>query len=350
MKKLVLSMLVILALFSVGSVFADEGYVGVAMPTNSLQRWNEDGAGIKTELEAIGYKVNLQYADNEVETQINQIENMILDGVNALVIAPVDSYALGEVLLTAFDNDVYVFVYDRLIMETPSVSYALGFNNEQVGTLQGQYIVEQLDLENTDGPYTIEFFSGSPDDSNAKLFYKGALDVLQPYLDNGKLVCLSGQTDFDTVSTMSWKAENAAARMDNLISGYYTDTTELDAILSSNDSIAWGVTTSLVNAGWTNENFPILTGQDCDIPNVISIADGKQSMCVFKDIRFLGKQIVKMVDAAVKGEEVPVNGEYDNGQIMVPTYFFEPVSVTKDNYQELLIDSGFYTEDQVTNN
>ncbi|MEN6622636.1 MAG: substrate-binding domain-containing protein, partial [Smithella sp.] len=172
--------------------------------------------------------------------------------------------------------------------------------------------------------------------------------LFQPYLDSSKLVCPSGQVDFTQTATQSWSSDVAAARMDNLIAGYYTGDTKLDAIMSSNDSVAWGVTTYMQNAGWTVEDFPILTGQDCDIPNVTSIKEGKQSMCVFKDVRKLGSQIVLMVDAALSGKEVPVNGTYDNGMMDVPTYYFKPVAVTVDNYQELLIDSGYYTADQVT--
>ncbi len=323
------------------------GLVGVAMPTKDLQRWNQDGANMETQLKAAGYDVDLQYASNDVATQVSQIENMIANGVQVLVIASIDGDSLGTVLAQAKEKSIPVIAYDRLIMNTDAVSYYATFDNYMVGTKQGEYIVKALDLENAAGPFNMEVFTGDPGDNNAKFFYQGAIDVLQKYIDSGKLVIQSGQLDFATVATANWSSENAQSRMENIISSYYAGGTKLDVVLCSNDSTALGVTTALDSA--YNGDAPVITGQDCDVANVKNMIAGKQSMSIFKDTRDLAKQVVTMVDAIMKGSEAPVNDTetYDNGTGVIPSYLCEPVFADVNNYKELLIDSGYYTEDQL---
>lgn len=326
----------------------DDIFIGVAMPTQSLQRWNQDGANMKAQLEAKGYKVDLQYANNDVNTQVQQLENMILKGCKVLVIASIDGSALTDVLKKAADNDIKVIAYDRLIMQSEHVDYYATFDNFKVGVIQGQYIEEKLGLKEGKGPYNIEIFGGAPDDNNATFFYNGAMSVLQPYIDNGQLVVVSGQKDFVTVAIQSWDSAKAQARMDNLITAHYADGTKLDAILSPNDSLAIGIIASLKNAGYgtADKPYPILTGQDCDKPNVVAMINGQQSMSVFKDTRVLAAKVVEMIDAMMRGKEVPVNDTetYDNGVKIVPSYLCDPVYVDANNYKELLLDSGYYTE------
>ncbi|MDD2560991.1 MAG: sugar ABC transporter substrate-binding protein [Eubacteriales bacterium] len=330
-------------ILSVGTALAAK--VGVAMPTNSLQRWNQDGANMKAQLEAAGYEVDLQYANNDVATQVSQLENMILGGAEVLVIASIDGSALGTVLQTAKDNDIKVIAYDRMLTDTPNVDYYATFDNYKVGAIQGQFIIDTLDLENAEGPFNFEFFAGSPDDSNARDFHAGAWDLLKPYVDSGKILVKSGQVDFETIAILGWGTDDAQARMDNLLTGY-ADGTVLDAVLSPNDSLALGITNSLQAAGYTLENFPIITGQDCDVTNTKNIILGYQAMSVFKDTRILAAQVVAMVDAILKGEEVVINDTttYDNGVFVIPTNLSTPVFANAENYKELLIDSGYYTE------
>ncbi|MCI6629910.1 MAG: sugar-binding protein [Lachnospiraceae bacterium] len=321
--------------------------VGVAMPTKDLQRWNQDGENMKKSLEAEGYEVDLQYASNDVATQVSQIENMINGGCNVLVVASIDGSSLGDVMAKAKEAGIPVVAYDRLIMNTDAVSYYATFDNYMVGTKQGQYIVDALDLENAEGPFNMEITAGAPDDNNALYFYQGAIDVLQKYIDAGKIVIPSGQVDFATVATQSWATENAQSRMENILSSNYADGTNLDIALCSNDSTALGVENALA-ANYTGE-YPIVTGQDCDIANVKNMIDGKQSMSIFKDTRTLAAQVVKMVGQILSGEAVDVNDTetYDNGVTVVPSYLCEPVFADINNYKELLIDSGYYTEDQL---
>ena len=323
------------------------GKVGVAMPTKDLQRWNQDGTNMEAQLKEAGYEVDLQYASNDIATQVSQIENMISSGAQVLVIASIDGDSLGTVLAQAKEANIPVIAYDRLIMNSDAVTYYATFDNWMVGTKQGEYIKEQLDLDNQAGPFNLEIFTGDPGDNNAKFFYGGAMEVLKPYIDEGKLVVKSGQVDFDNVATAGWATEAAQSRMDAIVSANYADGTKLDAVLCSNDSTALGVTNSL-EANYTGD-WPIITGQDCDKPNVKNMIAGKQSMSIFKDTRELAAQTVKMVDAIMKGGEAPINNEkdYDNGTGVIPTYLCEPQFADSKNYKTLLIDSGYYTEDDL---
>jgi len=322
--------------------------IGVAMPTQSLQRWNQDGANMKAKLEEKGFKVDLQYANNDVNTQIQQLENMITKKCKVLVIASIDGSALTEVLRKAAENDIKVIAYDRLIMNSEHVDYYATFDNFQVGVIQGKYIEEKLGLKEKDGPFNIELFAGSPDDNNAYFFNGGAMSILQPYIDAGKLIVPSKQTEFTTIAIHGWDSADAQARMDNLITAHYAGGRKLDAVLSPNDSLAIGIVTSLRNAGFgtPDKPFPIITGQDCDKPNVIAMINGEQSMSIFKDTRTLAAKVVEMVEAIMKGEEAPVNDTetYHNGVKKVPSFLCEPVYADANNYKELLIDSGYYTE------
>ncbi len=323
---------------------AGTGKIGVAMPTKDLQRWNQDGSNMEAQLIEAGYEVDLQYAANDIATQVSQIENMINSGCSLLVIASIDGDSLGTVLEMAKEANIPVIAYDRLIMNSDAVSYYATFDNYMVGTLQGEYIKEQLDLDNAEGPFNIELTTGDPGDNNARFFFGGAMDVLQPYIDEGKLVVKSGQVAFEEVATANWATDAAQSRMDAIIAANYADGTKLDACLCSNDSTALGVANSL-EANYTGE-WPIITGQDCDIASVKNILDGKQSMSIFKDTRTLASKVVEMVDAIMQGGEAPVNDTetYDNGTGIIPSYLCEPVFADIDNYKELLIDSGYYTE------
>ena len=318
--------------------------VGVSMPTKDLQRWNQDGANMEAELKAAGYEVDLQYASNDVQTQVSQIENMINSGCNVLVIAAIDGSSLGEPLDMAKAAGIPVIAYDRLLMNSDAVSYYATFDNYMVGTKQGEYIEQALDLPNAEGPFNMEITAGDPGDNNAGFFYQGAMDVLQKYIDEGKINVVSGQTKFEEVATAQWSTEAAQSRAENILSSNYADGTQLDIWLCSNDSTSMGVQNAL-EANYTGK-YPVITGQDCDKANVKNMIAGKQSMSIFKDTRTLASQVVKMVGQILSGETVDVNDTetYDNGTGVIPSYLCEPVFADVNNYKELLIDSGYYTE------
>ena len=354
MKKIVSLLLVVVLVVTmftfVGCGKKDSNLIGVAMPTKSLQRWNQDGDNMKTMLEKAGYEVVLEYADNKVEQQVSQIENMITKGCKVIVIASIDGTALKGVLSQAAKDGIKVIAYDRLIRDSGNVDYYATFDNYLVGKIQGDYIIKALDLANGAGPFNMEVFGGSPDDNNAYFFNGGAMDALQPYIDKGQLVINSKQVAMEQIAIQGWKSEGAQDRMDNLLTAYYADKS-IDVVLSPNDSLAQGIVASLKAAGYgsADKPFPVLTGQDCDTTNVKMLIAGEQSMSIFKDTRTLAQKVVEMVDAIMKGETVPVNDTktYDNGVKVVPSYLCEPVFADKNNYKALLVDSGYYTEDQL---
>lgn len=348
MKKIIAILLAVATIALVGCKGKSSATkVGVSMPTKDLQRWNQDGANMKAQLEKAGYTVDLQFAANDIPTQVSQLENMITSGCKVLVIASIDGTALSNVLETARKKAIKVIAYDRLIMNSKAVSYYATFDNYMVGTKQGEYVVKTLDLDNAEGPFNIEFTAGDPGDNNAGYFFNGAFDVLKPYIESGKLNVVSGQKTFDEVATPTWATETAQSRAENILSSYYADGTNVDVWLCSNDSTALGVENAL--AANYNGTYPIITGQDCDIENVKNMIAGKQSMSIFKDTRTLASQVVKMVGQILSGSEVDVNDTttYDNGTGVIPSYLCEPVFADVNNYKELLIDSGYYTEDQL---
>ncbi|TQN33329.1 putative multiple sugar transport system substrate-binding protein [Haloactinospora alba] len=325
----------------------ENGTIGISMPTQSWERWVRDGDNMVAELEEAGYGTDLQYAEDVVEDQAAQIENMITKDVDALVIAAVDGESLTEVLDSAAENDIPVISYDRLIRGTEHVDYYATFDNFEVGVLQGRYIEKALDLENEEGPFTIELFGGSPDDNNSYFFYDGAMSVLEPYIEDGVLNVVSGQTEMDQIATMRWDGAEAQERMDNLLSAHYSDR-DLDAVLSPFDGISTGVISSLKGVGYGEEDkpLPVITGQDAEVASVKSIIAGEQTQTVFKDTRELAEVAAGMADAVVQGEEPEVNDteSYDNGERVVPAHLLEPVSVDADNYEEELVESGYYEE------
>ena len=347
MKRILTLVLALVLCIGCCSALAEK--VGVSMPTQDLQRWVQDGDNMKKELEENGYEVMLTYAANNVATQIADLENMITNGCNVQVIASIDGGSLGTVLKDAKEKGIMVVAYDRLLMDTPDVDYYATFDNYKVGVIQASYIIEKFDLDNTDKTFRMEVFAGSPDDNNARFFYAGAMDKLQKYIDEGKLVVTSGQSDFETCAILGWGTPDAQTRMDNLLAAYYTDGSFPDLVLSPNDSLAMGIANSLEAAGCPIENFPVITGQDCDKANMKNIIAGKQSMSVFKDTRTLAAQVVEMVNAYLLGDDVPVNdeGTYDNHVKVVPSFLCDPVFADINNYVELLIESGYYTEDDL---
>ncbi len=326
------------------------GTVGIAMPTKSSERWVADGDNIAAQFQQLGYQTDLQYGDDVVQNQVSQIENMITKGVKALVIAPIDSSSLTDILQRAADADIPVVSYDRLIRGTDNVDYYATFDNFKVGVLQANYIVDTLGVADGKGPFNIELFAGSPDDNNATFFFNGALSVLAPYIDSGKLVVKSGQTAFGQAATLRWDGGLAQSRMDNLLSRAYTSG-RVDAVLSPYDGMSLGIISALKSAGYgTPANpLPIVTGQDAELASVKSIIAGEQTQTVFKDTRELANAAVQMVDALMTGGTPEVNDTttYDNGVKVVPAFLLNPVSVDRSNYESVLVGSGYYTPAQL---
>lgn len=323
---------------------AQGGKVGISFPNEFLERWVKDGNNLKSQLEAKGYEVELYYADNTVGIQLNQIKTLIDNNCDIIIITQIDSF--GQALDTEIGKkDIVVIAYDRLLLDSNAVDYYVTFDNYMVGSLQGKYVKEQLKLDEVAGPFFIEFTAGMVEDANALLFYQGAVDVLKPYIDSGKIIVKSGQIEFQDVATEYWHTDIAQNRANDILNKFYADGTRIDAWVCSNDSTAAGVTNAL-KENYANVVWPIITGQDCDTQNVKNIISGKQAMSVFKDTRILTDRVVKMIDQIIHGEEVDVNNTVTNynGKKTVPSYLCEEIVVDITNYKKCLIESGFYSE------
>lgn len=333
----------------------DDVVVGVSMPTKSLERWNRDGTNLEARLQDLGYDTTLQYADNKTDQQISQIQNMVTQDVDIMVIAPIDGTVLAPVIERAHAKGIPVISYDRLIEGSEGVSYYVSFDNFRVGEMQGQFLEEELGLADGQEPLNIEMFGGSPDDPNAAQFFGGAWSVLEPYVQSGRLVSPSGKVPADAsgwqqIGILGWDSAKAQAEMQTRLNSFYTAGQQLDAVLSPNDSLALGIEQALEARGFIpGDNWPLVTGQDADKANVVNMLANKQSMTVWKDTRALGDRAALMVEQIVDGGEVEISAgrEYDNGTGLIPTFLLDPVVVTSESVEALLVESGFYTAEEL---
>ncbi|BCY11930.1 multiple monosaccharide ABC transporter substrate-binding protein [Actinoplanes sp. L3-i22] len=324
----------------------DRGTIGIAMPTTKSARWVGDGKSIEQQFQLLGYKTDLQYAEDDVDKQISQIKAMLSGGEKALVVGAIDGTALKDVLASAATAKVPVISYDRLIRDTPNITYYATFDNFKVGVLQATSIVKALKLNSTGGSDNVELFAGSADDNNATFFFNGAMSVLTPYLKSGRIKIASGETAFKTVATLRWDGAVAKKRMQRLLAGPLRGKT-LNAVLSPYDGLSRGILEAIQEAGY--KKMPVITGQDAELDSVKLIAAGTQTETVYKDTRELAKVAVQMTNSLLLGGVPEVNDEkqYDNGVKVVPTFLLQPVNVDRTNYKRVLIDGGYYTADQL---
>ncbi|MCI6557712.1 multiple monosaccharide ABC transporter substrate-binding protein [Schaalia hyovaginalis] len=346
-----------------GAAGSAEGIkVGVAMPTQTSERWIADGNAVKEGLEKAGYVVDLQYANDDIPTQTQQIDQMITNGAKILVIASIDGTALSSQLDAAGAANIPVVSYDRLIRDNENVDFYVSFDNYKVGVAQAKALLFGLGLTDKDGnkaadapkgPLNIELFAGSPDDNNAGFFFNGAMDTLKPFVEDGTLVVKSGQTAFDQVATLRWSQEAAQKRMEDILTSTYGGGSEpLAGVLSPFDGISRGIITALQGAGYgptIEDGLPVVTGQDAEIASIKLINDGVQQSTIFKDTRLLAEQAVKTVKAIGSGSEPEANDTetYDNGMKVVPSFLLEVQTIFKDNIESDIIGSGYYTADEV---
>jgi putative multiple sugar transport system substrate-binding protein len=341
-----------MALSTAAAFAADKGLVGVLMPTKESQRWINDGDSVKAQLEKLGYTVDLQYAQNDIQNQLSQLENEITKGPKALIIASIDGTTMTDALTKAHDAGIVTVAYDRLIRNSPTIDYYTSFDNFGVGVLQANSLVAGLkaNFPNTK-PWNVELFGGSPDDNNAFFFYNGAMSVLQPLIDKGDIKIKSGQMGMDKVGTLRWLAATAQARMDNLLSANYADGSRVDGVLSPYDGLSRGITASLraVGYGTDAQPWPIVTGQDAETASVKLIISGEQYSTVFKDTRDLAKATVDLVDKVLSGGKPDGldTKTYNNDVKVVPSILLTPHEVDKTNYQKLVVDSGYIKADDL---
>ncbi len=335
------------------------GLIGVAMPTQTSSRWIADGDAVKKGLEAAGYTVDLQFANDDIPTQQQQVDQMITKGAELLIIASIDGTTLSGQLDAAKAKGIPVVAYDRLIRDSANVDFYVTFDNFKVGIQQATSLLVGLGILNEDGsqgtakgPFNIELFAGSLDDNNAFFFFNGAMSILQPLIDDGTLVVKSGQTDINQVNILRWQQETAQKRMEDLLTQAYNDGSKVQGVLSPYDGLSRGILTALGNAGYgptIADGMPIVTGQDAEIESVKLIDTDVQFASIFKDTRKLADQAIKVAEAYLGGTEPEANNtkDYDNGVKVVPSFLLESDIVYKDTIQKLLVDSGYWTADEV---
>ncbi|MBB5874555.1 putative multiple sugar transport system substrate-binding protein [Allocatelliglobosispora scoriae] len=319
--------------------FAKDALIGVALPSKTSENWVLAGDLFTNGLKAAGFASDVQYAgaSTTVADQQAQINAMVTKGAKVIVIGATDAAQLSTQVAQAKQAGAVVIAYDRLITNTKDIDYYIAFDNFKVGQLQGQALVEGLKAKKATGPWTIELFSGSPDDNNAGVFFNGALDVLKPLIDKGDLIVGSGQKDVKQTAIQGWKAEGAQQRMDSLLTSTYSSGKTLDGVLSPNDTLARAIITSVKGAG---KPIPVVTGQDSEVESVKSIMAGEQYSTINKDTRKLVAETIKMVQALQTGATPTVNdtSSYNNGVKVVPSYLLPPIIVTKANAATAYVD------------
>lgn len=329
---------------------AAKGTIGVAMPTKTSERWIKDGDYIKQQLEAVGYQVNIQYANDDIPTQVTQVNDMVTKKNQVLVVASIDGTALKGALKEAKDANIPVIAYDRLLRDTDAVSYYTTFDNLKVGKQQAESLLKGLEASGTPKPWNVELFAGSPDDNNATFFFNGAMEVLKPKIAAGDIKVASGETDFKTVAILRWDAGTAKKRMENLLTKSYSSA-DVNGVLSPYDGLSRGIIAALKGGGYggSGKKLPVVTGQDAELESVKSILAGEQYSSIFKNTRDLAQATVKMIQQIADKQAVTTNDttSYNNGIKVVPTQLLEPAAVDKANIKKVLLDAKYYTEDQM---
>lgn len=318
--------------------------IGIAMPQKTSQNWVEAEKMFQQQCQQIGADCDIQFANGGVSEQQNQIGSMITKGVKVLLIGAIDGSQLGSQLEQARAAGIKIVAYDRLLTNTKNIDYYIAYDNFHVGELQGQALLEGLAKEKGSGPYTIEVFAGSPDDSNSLKFFNGAMSVLQPKIDDGTLKIGSGQSEFSQAATQGWDPKNAQTRMDSLLASTYPGTAAPDGVLCPNDTLARAVLTSIGD----KRERPVVTGQDSEDESVTMVVKGEQYSTIYKDTRNLVKQSIALAEQLAKGEEPKLEGvKMDDKQYEsmegnpVKSFLLAPVIVTKDNAAEV------YKDDEV---
>jgi putative multiple sugar transport system substrate-binding protein len=311
--------------------------IGVSLPDKTSENWVLAGKLFTEAITKAGFKADVQYApsDNIAAQQASQVSSMNTKGAKVLIIGAFDGKQLGSQVAAAHANGAKVIAYDRIIEDSKDVDYYVAYNNEKVGELQGQALLDGMKARFPDAKtYNIELFSGASTDPNAKVFFDGAMKILQPKIDDGTLKVVSGQTAIGQTQTTGWLAANAQNRMDTLLAGKYSGTV-LNGVLSPNDTLARAIITSIKSAGKSTPVMPVVTGQDSEAASIPLIMTGEQYSTINKDTTKLVNQAVAMVKQLAKGKKATTNSPAtNNGSVDVPTFYLAPELVTKDNAAE----------------
>jgi len=368
MKKiLAVSLMILIAagsVFAGGSSDSSRTLIGIAMPETHVQRWQKDGNSLKNEAEKRGYGALVQWADANQLVQNSQIESFILQGAKVLVVGCINA-GVAPMIANAARENVHVIAYDRIIPNSADYEYYITFNNFKVGELQGQSIVEGLNLNaaTAAAPKQITLFAGSPTDGNAFFFFDGAMSILNPYIERGVLQVVgpyprtsADRANFQRIATENWQAPVAKTRMENLLSGDARNVT-LDAVLAPNDTLARAIIEALRADARYRDKLPVISGQDAEFDSMMSIKNSEQYSTVFKDTAKLAEAAIILADALIKGqtpripnsviaESIGLGQIGDTGRKRVVTYLLDPVLVTKNTNFNAPLNAGFFTAEE----
>lgn len=336
----------------VETVALTEKTVGICLPDQSSQRWQEEAQALTALLEKRDCQVRIEDACQDAALQADQVAQLIALPVDCLIVAAVDSIALLQVLEQAKSAGIPVIAYDRLLMGTDAVSCYVGFDNQAAGRQIGQYIADAKQLQTAQQEarsYTVEFFMGSPEDSSAVLQHMGVMEVLQPYLDGGVLVCRSGRVAFEDTCVQNWSEDTAKNDCMEHLTEFYTDAPP-DILCAASDALAQGCRAALEQSGHTaGEGWPLITGQDASLEAAQRILSGHQSMTVLKESHLLTQLCIDAVDAVLSGvADSWADGVCNNGVMDVPACLCTPVAVDAANIQEILVDGGIFSQAQLS--
>jgi putative multiple sugar transport system substrate-binding protein len=367
MKKL---FAVLLVLMVASSLFAggasqgggNRGLIGIAMPETHVQRWYKDGNTLKAEAERRGFTALVQWADANQLIQNGQIESFLLQGAKLLIVGCISDGVTTQIA-NARREGVPVIAYDRIISNSADYDYYITFNNFNVGEVQGRAIEQALNLAaaTSAAPKRIALFAGSSTDGNAFFFFDGAMSILNPHIDAGRLVIVgpaprrsADTANFLRICTENWQAPIAKTRMENLLNGDARNVT-LDAVLAPNDPIARAIIEALRADAKYRTNLPVVTGQDAEIDSMASIATGGQYMTVFKDTSKLAEAALILAEAILEGRTPNIPGAVvaetiglgqigDTGRKRVTTYLLSVTPVTRASNFDAPFRANFYSE------
>lgn len=326
--------------------------IGVSLTSRGSERWVRDSESLEKAITEAGYTPLIQYNEQNTSTQVSQIQNMVLAGAKVIIVCPYDNGSLSAALQEAREAGVVVINYDLAVVGTGDADYFVGYNNREVGVMQANAIIEGLGLDEGNGPFNIEMFAGSLNEANCYYYFDYAMDVLQPYFDSGQLVCRSGETDIEKCTIIDWDLAKLTAKLDARMTAYYSDGEHLDAVLVPSDYFSGPVAILLQGYGYGTEErpMPIITGNDCYESVCKLIANDMVYMTVLKDTTLLSDACIDIINCLAEGKPVEGTEKYkpsDDYDFELDAVFVEMFSVTKDNLQERVIDSGFYTADQI---
>lgn len=316
--------------------------IGLSMPTFAEERWSIDTEAIEGYCEEKGIKLVTACADGDSNKQKEQVSTMITQGIDVLILAPNDGNAAAAIVEEAKAEDIKVISYDRLVTGTDLVDVYITFNSWRMGQINGEYIVEQLEKKYGEPKGNVVLLKGDPGDSCAPLYFGGAYEALEPYVESGAIRVISEN------DCVGWKPEEATKHVENAMSIAASEDIVIDAVLAPNDGTAGGAIAAL---GDDTAKETIITGMDAEAAACQRILAGTQSMTSWGDTREMGKCAVDIAiklfeDGSYPTEDKEASVDASGNEIEVPAVLLDVTFIDKDNI-DLLIEEGYHTKEAI---